>query len=82
MAAGVDRPGQGELGEHGHVAALDPGLLEHGQVPGQVAVEVALLGVDGGEQDPHAEAGMAGQPGRSGCGMVRRTLAGQPATIV
>ena len=32
VAAGVDRPGQRELGEHGDVAALGPGLVEHGQV--------------------------------------------------
>jgi hypothetical protein len=51
--AGIDRPGQGELGEHGQLAALDAGLVEGGQVPGQVAVEVALLGAGGGEQDPH-----------------------------
>jgi hypothetical protein len=53
VGAGVDRPGQGELGEHRQVAALDAGLLEGGPVPGQVALEVALLGVQGGEQDPH-----------------------------
>jgi len=53
MGPGVDRAGQGELGEHGQLAALDPGLLEGGQVPGQVGVGVALAGVGGGEQDPH-----------------------------
>jgi hypothetical protein len=53
MAAGVDRAGQRELGEHRDLAALGPGLVEHGQVPGQVAVQVALGGVDGGEQDAH-----------------------------
>jgi hypothetical protein len=51
MSAGVDRPGQRELGEHRQLAALGPGLLQHGQVPGQVAVEVALLGLGGGHQD-------------------------------
>jgi hypothetical protein len=53
MAARVDRPGEGELGEHRQLAALDPGELERGQVPRQVAVQVALLGVHGGEQHPH-----------------------------
>jgi hypothetical protein len=81
MPAGVDRPGQRELREHRQVAALGPGLLEHGQVPCQVAVEVALLGVDRGQQDPHPRS-PAGQSGRSGWGMVRSTLAGEPATIV
>jgi hypothetical protein len=55
VAAGVDRPGERELGEHGQVAALGPGLVEDGQVSGQVAVEVARRGVDGGEQDPHSD---------------------------
>jgi hypothetical protein len=79
--AGVDRPGQRELREHRQVAALGPGLPEHGQVPCQVAVEVALLGVDRGQQDPHPVP-PAGQSGRSWWGMVRSTLAGDPATIV
>jgi hypothetical protein len=53
VPARVDRPGQRQLGEHRDLAALDPGLLEHGRMRRQVAVEIALLGVQGGEQDPH-----------------------------
>jgi len=53
VPARVDRPGERELGEHRDLAALDPGLLEHGRMRRQVAVEVALRGVQGGEQDPH-----------------------------
>jgi hypothetical protein len=53
VPAGIDRPGQGELGEHRELAALHPGLLEQGHVPGQVGGQIALPGVHGGEQDPH-----------------------------
>jgi hypothetical protein len=54
VGAGVDRPGQRELGEHRQLAALGAGLLEHGQVPGQVAAEVTLPGLGGGQQDPQS----------------------------
>jgi len=53
VPARVDRPGQRELGEHRELAALHPGLLEHGRMRRQVAGEIALPGVQGGEQDPH-----------------------------
>jgi hypothetical protein len=53
VPARVDRPGERELWEHRQLAALHPGPLEHGPVPGQVAGQIALLGVQGGDQDPH-----------------------------
>jgi hypothetical protein len=53
VAARIDRPGERELGEHREPAALHPGLLEHGPVPGQVAGQIARLGVQGGAQDSH-----------------------------
>jgi hypothetical protein len=53
VAGRVDRPGQRELREHRDLATLGACLLQHGQVPLQVAGDLAFGGVDRRKQDPH-----------------------------
>jgi len=53
VAGRIDRPGQGELGENGHVAPLRRGGLQQRDVPGQVSGDVALGGHARHQQHPH-----------------------------
>jgi len=63
MPAGVDRSGEGELGEHGHFAVVPRRLVENLEVQAEVGVRAALLGRQGCQQSPRHVRPMALDPG-------------------